>query len=121
MPKQKLQFFDTQSIPWKPIQGVAGQYEKILNRDPETGSYTRLLLVLPDLASSIGQYGSPPSKVLCHENMWEEVFLVKGVLVDATRNKTFGPESYAYHHPRMKHGPFFAPIGALTLEVRTFV
>ncbi len=121
MAKQKLQYFDTQYMPWKPIEGATGLYEKILNRDPKTGSYTRLLLFEPDLASSINQYGSLPSKALCHENMWEECFLVSGVLVDMTRSKTFRAGSYAYHYPGMKHGPFSAPIGALAFEVRTCV
>jgi len=46
--KPELEFFDTEAIPWKPIENSPGQYEKILSMDPETGSHTRLLLSEPD-------------------------------------------------------------------------
>ena len=38
MAKPELEFFNTEIIPWKPIEGSPGQYEKILSRDPKTGS-----------------------------------------------------------------------------------
>ena len=39
MAKPKLEFFNTEAIPWEPIKNSPGQYEKILSKDPETGSY----------------------------------------------------------------------------------
>jgi hypothetical protein len=39
MAKSELDYFDTEIIPWKPIEGSPGQYEKILSKDPETGSF----------------------------------------------------------------------------------
>lgn len=39
MAKPELDYFDTEIIPWKPIEGSPGQYGKILNKDPETGSF----------------------------------------------------------------------------------
>jgi len=49
MAKPELDFFDTEVIPWKPIEGAPGQYEKILSKDPKTGSFTRLIMSMPDL------------------------------------------------------------------------
>ena len=39
MAKPELDYFDTEIITWKPIEGSPGQYEKILSKDPETGSF----------------------------------------------------------------------------------
>ena len=39
MAKPKLEFFNTEAIPWEPIKNSPGQYEKILSKDPETGSF----------------------------------------------------------------------------------
>jgi len=36
MAKPKLEFFNTEAIPWEPIKNSPGQYEKILSMDPET-------------------------------------------------------------------------------------
>ena len=57
MAKPKLEFFNTEIIPWKPIEGSPGQYEKILSKDPETGSFTRLLLYQPDFEKCISNEG----------------------------------------------------------------
>lgn len=39
MAKPELNYFNTEIIPWKPIEGSPGQHEKILSKDPETGSF----------------------------------------------------------------------------------
>jgi len=51
MTKPELDFFDTELIPWKSIEGSPGQYEKILSKDSKTGSFTRLIMSMPDLRS----------------------------------------------------------------------
>lgn len=121
MAKPELEFFDTELIPWKPIEGAPGQYEKILSRDPETGSYTRLLMSQPDIDSAIRQYKSSPGKVLCHDDFVEECFIIRGTLIDRVNNKTYKAGYYACRPPGMKHGPFFHPTGAVTLEFRIHV
>ena len=121
MAKPELDFFDTELIPWKPIEGSPGQCEKILSKDPETGSFTRLIMSMPDLHFSIQDYKSSKGKLLCHEDHWEEVFIFKGTLIDTTLNQTFKTGSYACRPPGMKHGPFFHPTGCISFEVKTFV
>jgi len=107
MAKPELEFFNTEVIPWKPIKGSPGQYEKILSTDVETGSFTRLLLSQPDFEHCIQDYKHSPGRILCHEDMWEEVFVVKGTIFDITLNKTSRAGYYACRPPGMKHGPLF--------------
>ena len=115
MTKPAFEFINTELIPWKPI--VEGRsYEKILSEDPETGSYTRLLMSLPDLDASIRDLENPPGKVLFHEDFHEEVFVVQGTLLDPKINKTYKSGYYACRPPRTPHGPFFHPTGAISLE-----
>ena len=121
MAKPELEFFDTELIPWKPIEGAPGKYERILSRDPETGSYTRLFLYEPDLDSCIRQPKSAPGKVICHEDFWEEIFVIRGTLIDTANNKTYKAGYYACRPPGMKHGPFSHPTGAVTFEIRIHV
>ena len=116
MNKPALEFFSTELIPWKPI--VEGRsYEKILSRDPETSSYTRLLMSLPDLDASIRDLDHPAGKVLLHDDFHEEVFVVQGTLLDPKINKTYKAGYYACRPPGMPHGPFFHPTGAISLEI----
>ena len=115
MKKPAFEFMDTELIPWQPI--VEGRsYEKILSRDPETGSYTRLLMSMPDLDDCIRDIETPPGKVLFHEDLHEEVFVLQGTLLDPKINKTYKSGYYACRPPRIPHGPFFHPTGAISLE-----
>jgi len=112
LPKPELELFDTEMIPWRPVEGEPeGVYEKILSRDEETGSYTRLLKFAPGLKLT---------EVLAHD-FWEEVYIISGVLIDTRKKLTFGPGFYACRPPGMLHGPYEIPIGCTTLETRTFV
>jgi hypothetical protein len=124
MAKPELEFFNTETIPWKPIEGSPGQYEKILSMDPETGSHTRLLLSEPDLEKMILGEGKFSGKVMSHDDMWEEVFVLSGTGFGTNLNKTFTNRTYksgyyACRPPGMKHGPFLHPTGAICLEIRT--
>lgn len=111
MPKPELEFFDVDLIPWKQVEGAEeGIMEKILSRDPETGSYTRLLKFPPGMVTK---------EVLVHD-FWEEVYILKGSLTDLTSNKTFIEGMYACRPPGMKHGPYSIPYGCITLEMRYY-
>ena len=57
MAKPELEFFNTEAIPWEPIKNSPGQYEKTLSSDPQTGSYTRLVLFEPDFEKFISSEG----------------------------------------------------------------
>ena len=117
MAKLELHYFDTEEIPWRPIEDRPGQYEKILSKDPQTGSFTRLLYCQPDFEKCIKSNGKYLEKNWCHEDMWEEVFIVSGMSFDITLNKTSKAGYYACRPPGMKHGPFLHPVGGVFFEV----
>lgn len=122
MAKPEMEFFDTELIPWKPVEGAPpGVYEKILSIDPEMGSYTRLLMSSPDMHAYISHPEAALGKVLRHDDFVEENFIIRGTLIDTLNNKTYGPGYYACRPVGMEHGPFFHPTGAVTLEIRTRV
>ena len=121
MAKPEMEFFNTALLPWKPVEGVAGAYEKILSLDPDTGSYTRLLISTPDLHNYVKNPDTPPGKTLIHTDFLEENYLLSGTLVDVVNNQTYNAGYYACRPLGMKHGPFYHPTGALTLEFRTRV
>lgn len=114
--KPEYEFFDPQDTPsfsWHPAPGdVTGQLEElVLSEDPETGNYTRLLRFAKDADTS-------PNGTLSHLDFWEEVWIIDGTLVDLRLGQRFGKGSYACRPPGMLHGPWRAPEGALTFEIR---
>jgi len=123
MEKPELEFFNTETIPWKPIKNSPGQYEKILSCDPKTGSHTRLLFSEPDFEKCILGEEKASKEPMSHEDMWEEVFVISGTGFGTSTNKTFKNRTYrsgyyACRPPGMQHGPFFHPTGAICFEFR---
>lgn len=112
MAKPEFEFFDhDRSIGWRQVEGAQeGIIEKILSLDPETGSYTRLLKFPPGLTTK---------EVLVHD-FWEEVYILKGSLIDLNKKETYTEEMYACRPPGMLHGPYSIPNGCMTLEIRTY-
>ncbi|MEM4303251.1 MAG: cupin domain-containing protein [Candidatus Caldarchaeum sp.] len=108
--KPAKEFFDTDSIVWEPVEQMPGAFQKILSRDSNTGSYTRLVKFLP---------GFENYDVLVHD-FWEEVYIIKGYIIDKTLKKTFNEGMYACRPPGMKHGPYSSPAGALLIEFRYY-
>lgn len=99
-------------LPWTPIGGVPGLFEKVLSRDQKTGNYTRLLRFEPGTdTTAMG--------VQRHE-FWEEVFIIQGSIRDLPLNKTFSAGMYACRPPGMRHGPWVSDSGCLTFEIRYF-
>ncbi len=117
MAKPELEFFDTSVLPWQEIKGAPGQYEKILSRNPETGDYTRMIYSQADLADALMAYNKPKGKHLVHD-IWEEVFIYKGGIIDTALNQTFGTNFYACRPPGMLHGPLFHPNNCISIETR---
>ena len=112
MAKPESEFFPTGRIPWKPVKGVPGQWEKILSRDDETGSYTRMLKFEP---------GCETLESLVHE-FWEEVYIIKGSIIDKGKgNQEFEGGMYACRPPGMNHGPYLSPRGCVTIEMRYWI
>jgi hypothetical protein len=112
MPKAEREFFPVTDVPWTPAMGgtVPGLSERILATDPQGGHATRLLRFDPGTdTSSAGPQLHP---------FWEEVYILEGSLHDLTLDQTFPAGTYACRPPGMPHGPWRAPEGCLTFEVR---
>jgi hypothetical protein len=112
MAKPEFEFFPVSNVTWTPAQGglVPGLFERILATDPGTGVATRMLRFDPGTDTSA-------AGAQVHE-FWEEVYIVEGALHDLTLNETFPAGTYACRPPGMRHGPWVAPEGCLTFEVR---
>jgi len=110
MAKKQMEIHETQSIAWIPVEGSPGICEKILNKDPETGSVTRLLRFDP---------GTSTTEVLVHDFV-EEIWVIEGGLTDTRQNLELKKNSYGYRHPGMEHGPYYTKDGAITFEIRNY-
>lgn len=110
MAKTQQEIHEVESLAWKPVEGSPGVYEKILNRDPETNSVTRLLRYDP---------GFVVNEIFKHD-FFEEVYIVSGSMIDLRKNLTLKAGYYGYRHPGMEHGPYSSPEGIVTLEIRTY-
>jgi len=112
MAKPEHEFFPVEHVEWTPAMGgvVAGLFERILATDAETGMATRILRFDPGTNTS-------PLGAQVHD-CWEEVYILQGALHDLTLNQTFAQGTYACRPPGMRHGPWVAPDGCLTFEVR---
>ena len=108
--KPELEFFAPDGIEWTRVPGDAdGLYERILARgDSEVA--TRLLRFEPGTDTT-------PNGAQVH-GFWEEVYILEGSIRDLTLDQTFAAGMYACRPPGMPHGPWTAPQGALTFEVR---
>jgi hypothetical protein len=112
MAKAEREFFPVDGVEWTPAMGglVPGLFERILATDPDTGVATRMLRFDPGTNTS----AAGPQ---VHQ-FWEEVYIVDGALHDLTLKQTFPRGTYACRPPGMPHGPWVAPDGCLTFEVR---
>ena len=111
MPKAEREFFPVEEVEWTPaMPGVDGLFERVLARDPATGVATRILRFEPGTDTSAA---GPQIHAF-----WEEVFIVSGSLHDLTLDQTFPQGTYACRPPGMPHGPWRAPDGCVTFEVR---
>lgn len=108
--KEPVGFLDPELIPWQPEASIEGLYAKALARCPDTGSYTRLLKFLPGTDTSSA---GPQS----HEHL-EELWIVSGAIHDLTLDENFVAGMYANRLYHMDHGPWKAPNGAITYELR---
>jgi len=112
MPKAEREFFPVTDVEWTPAQGglVPGLFERTLATDADSGVATRMLRFDPGTDTSA-------AGAQVHD-FWEEVYIVQGALHDLTLNQTFAAGTYACRPPGMPHGPWVAPDGCLTFEVR---
>ncbi len=111
MAKPEFEFFPAGDVPWTRCAGdAAGLDERVLARDPEAGTATRILRFAPGTDTS-------PNGVQRHD-FWEEVYILEGSFHDVTLGKTFTAGMFACRPPGMAHGPWTSEEGCLTFEVR---
>ncbi len=110
MSKEQQEIHGIENLPWAPVPGTPGIFEKILNRDPHTGSVTRLLRF---------EQGIRTTQVLSHD-FYEEIYVLEGTLIDLQQNLTLNAGYYGYRHPGMNHGPYYVQERAITFEVRNY-
>jgi hypothetical protein len=110
-PKPEIEFSPVDDWEWTPVPGgVAGQVERILASDADGGVATRMLRFEPGCDTSA-------NGVVVHD-FWEEVYILEGSLHDLSLDETFPAGTYACRPPGMEHGPWRAPDGCTTFEVR---
>ena len=109
MPKPELEFTPVTDFEWTQT-GTPGQYERILASDDQARVATRMLRFDPGCDTS-------EAGVVVHD-FWEEVYILEGSLHDLSLDETFEAGTYACRPPGMKHGPWRAPDGCVTFEVR---
>ena len=110
MAKPELEFFDPETLPWRPVASQPGASERVLAEDPATGLLTRLVRWDPGLSTS-------SAGPVAHE-YFEEVLLLSGSLRDLSLDRSFGVGYYACRPPGMVHGPWETAGGCLMLETR---
>lgn len=111
MGKPEFEFFPAADVPWTRCPGDAdGLDERVLARDPESGTATRILRFAPGTDTS-------PNGVQRHD-FREEVYILEGSFHDVTLNKTFTAGMFACRPPGMAHGPWTSAEGCVTFEVR---
>jgi len=119
MDKPEIEFFDTNLLPWKSVEGVEGQYEKILDRDKKNKGFTRLVLNEPDMECCVRDIRFPREKAYIYdEYLWTEIMVLDGTILDVEENATYIKGYYANFAPGKKHGPYFFPLGAMWIETR---
>jgi hypothetical protein len=87
-----------------PIKGIK---EKLLAVDPETGTYTRMVIFEP---------GFKFDKVLNHP-FWEELYVLEGHMIDYATDTLYTKGFYALRPPGVDHGPFGTELGCTLLEI----
>ena len=109
--KPEIEFTPAGGFDWVPVEpGVPGLTERVLARHGDTKVATRMLRFAPGTdTSAMG--------TLAHD-FWEEVYILSGSMTDLVLGTTFSAGSYACRPPGMKHGPWVAPEGCVTFEVR---
>ncbi len=96
---------DLDAMEWQPFpDGPEGVWEKILSRDEQSGSYTRLIKADPQLVISEPRV----------HDFWEESYILEGSFEEG--GVTYGPGTYVVNPPGYQHGPYTSATGWLALE-----
>ncbi|MDT7640469.1 MAG: hypothetical protein QOC83_4757 [Pseudonocardiales bacterium] len=109
--REEFEFFDAETVPWRPDPSAPGVAERILSRGDDGITLTRIARWSPGLDTS--------AKGVIRHEFHEEVYLLAGELTDLTLGSTFGAGHYASRRPGMPHGPYRTGPGCTMLEIRT--
>ncbi|SER42656.1 ChrR Cupin-like domain-containing protein [Lentzea xinjiangensis] len=105
--REEHEFFPVDALTWRPA--APGVTERVLSRDPDSATLTRIARWEPGLRTS---------GVIRHD-YHEEVYLLEGDLTDLTLGATFLAGHFASRRPGMPHGPYRTDTGCVMLEIRT--
>jgi hypothetical protein len=108
-PFVRLYPIDIARMPWRQIgeEASTGLGQKVLAKDPEKGSVTRLLKAEPKVDQG----------VFVHEH-WEEVYILEG---GAKLGHEFHPAgTFTCKGPGIDHGPILTDTGFVNLEFRDY-
>lgn len=111
--KPQSDLHSVEDIPWTPIKAGAssasgpGITEKILSVDPDNPDNCSRMVKL-EKGVRTGKVSHP---------FWEEVYVIKGVLVDEANGVTGKAGDYCCRQPGMPHGPFYIPEECITFEI----
>ncbi|MDT7647662.1 MAG: hypothetical protein QOC75_4662, partial [Pseudonocardiales bacterium] len=94
--REEFEFFDAETVPWRPDPSAPGVAERILSRGDDGITLTRIARWSPGLDTS--------AKGVIRHEFHEEVYLLAGELTDLTLGSTFGAGHYASRRPGMPHG-----------------
>ena len=110
MTKPELEFFDSDTVEWRPVPGQPGAHEGVLAADPAGRLLTRL-------TRWDAGFDSSSAGPVAHDYV-EEVLILSGSLHDLSLGQTFGAGYYACRPPGMVHGPWTSREGCVMLEIR---
>ncbi|WP_328128465.1 nitrilase-related carbon-nitrogen hydrolase [Priestia megaterium] len=111
MPRPEIEFTDYSNFELAPIDGkVVGLSQRVISEGSSTQEMVRILEFAPGTDTT-------PNGVQVH-NYWEELYIVKGSIIDLTLNKIFTAGMVASRPPGMQHGPWKSTDGCIMFEVR---
>lgn len=102
---------------WR-VCSAQGASELILYRDKESGTYARLFRFPVGFGEGISHTGG--SSGFSHDEFDEVVYILSGGLINRRLGHRYQPGCVAVFPKGTSHGPFEAPFGVLTLELRHF-
>ncbi len=111
--KPQSDFHSVEDIPWTPIAATAssakgaGITERILSIDPNN----------PDNCSRLVRLEKGVKTGVVTHPFWEEVWVLKGTLIDEGNKVTAKEGDYCCRHPGMSHGPFYVAEETITFEI----
>ena len=112
--KPQSDLHNVDDIPWTELPAQTtlatgpGVVEKLLSLDPgNRDNHTRLVKLPAGFRSKEPQV----------HPFWEEVYVVKGTLVDEGNGITAKQGDYCCRQPGMSHGPFYCPDEVIAYEI----